>query len=309
MQANQKPSLVTVPFAANGLRNTIPEESQAAETPGAASLNDGFPSTTMQPKTQGGIPPDGKDFNGILFLLSAIARWVQAGGSFTYDPAFESNANLGGYPKSAVLLRADGEGFWFNLADNNTTDPDAADGSARNWIALNADWNADSGPGMILNKPAFQAPLGFTPVEQGGGAGQADNKVHVGWRANGAGLSATVDSIDLGNFVFEEELNANVRNLQNNINGVHDDLQSQVNGKQPAGNYLTYDVGFATVGSLCVGSNSAANSLGSTVSGLIAYGAAGNTALPGTWRTLALTNPYEAFGSNSIQLFLAQRIA
>ncbi|KWO48988.1 phage tail protein [Burkholderia territorii] len=157
MQANQNPALITLPFATNGLKNPIPEASQIGIVAGAASLNDGFPPSTMQPKTQGGIPPDGKDFNGILFVLSAVARWIQAGGSFAYDPAFASNPNLGGYPKGAVLLRADLTGFWFNTADNNTTNPDATDGSARGWIALNADWNATGGPGRILNRPTLAA--------------------------------------------------------------------------------------------------------------------------------------------------------
>lgn len=52
-------------------------------------------------------------------------------------------------------MRADLSGFWFNTADNNTTNPDATDGSARNWLALNADWNASSGPGVIRNRPAL----------------------------------------------------------------------------------------------------------------------------------------------------------
>lgn len=154
MQADQKPALVTLPFATNGLRNVIPEKSQTSIKAGAASLTDGFPPLTMQPKTQGGVPPDGKDFNGILFLVSAVARWLQAGGSFIDDPAFASNANLGGYPKGATVLRADMLGFWFNTADNNTTNPDDSK-NARNWLALNADWNAQSGPGAILNCPAL----------------------------------------------------------------------------------------------------------------------------------------------------------
>ncbi|SAL70725.1 phage tail collar domain-containing protein [Caballeronia peredens] len=206
MQANQSPALVTLPFATNGLRNAIPEGSQTGIKAGAASLNDGFPPLTMQPKTQGGVPPDGRDFNGILFLLSAVARWMQAGASFIYDPAFASNPNLGGYPKGAMVLRADFTGFWFNTADNNTTNPDATDGSSFNWLALNADWNATSGPGVILNKPAIQAPLGFTPVQQGGGVNQAVNKVYVGWRSDGSGLGVTVDQTDLGNVVFASQL-------------------------------------------------------------------------------------------------------
>lgn len=44
-----------------------------------------------------------------------------------------------------------------------------------------------------------QANLGFTPVQQGGGAGQEGNKIYIGWSA--AGLKAQVDAIDLGNIV------------------------------------------------------------------------------------------------------------
>ncbi|MBK3786502.1 hypothetical protein G3A43_40595 [Paraburkholderia aspalathi] len=94
---------------------------------------------------------------GILFLLALTIRWVQAGGSFCYDATFANDPAVGGYPKGAVLLRADLAGFWFNLADNNTTDPDATDANdpnaARNWVPVNADWNAVSGPGVILNRP------------------------------------------------------------------------------------------------------------------------------------------------------------
>jgi hypothetical protein len=41
-----------------------------------------------------------------------------------------------------------------------------------------------------------QAALGFTPIEQGGGAGQLGNKIRIGW--GGAGLKAQVDGTDLG---------------------------------------------------------------------------------------------------------------
>ena len=42
----------------------------------------------------------------------------------------------------------------------------------------------------------MQRRLGFTPVQQGGGIGQATNKVKIGWSSNG--LKATVDESDLG---------------------------------------------------------------------------------------------------------------
>ncbi|SDR17983.1 hypothetical protein [Paraburkholderia tuberum] len=153
MEAKQFPTLMPVPFAQHGQRNDIPQQSQIGTTKGAASLVDGFPPLTMTDPLKGGIPPFGKDVNGILYLLALTARWAQLGGSFTYNGSFANDPNVGGYPQGAVLLRADLSGFWFNLADNNTTDPDAADGSARNWLSLNPDWDAQSGPGQILNRP------------------------------------------------------------------------------------------------------------------------------------------------------------
>ncbi len=45
-----------------------------------------------------------------------------------------------------------------------------------------------------------QDGLGFTPVQQGGGAGQGSNKVYIGWA--GGSLRAQVDATDLGSFVF-----------------------------------------------------------------------------------------------------------
>ncbi|KVH51165.1 hypothetical protein [Burkholderia diffusa] len=155
MKSTDNPARIPTPFALNGNRNAIPEASQISVTKGAASFNDGFPPLTMTDPLQGGIPPFGKDMNGVLFALSAIARWSQAGGGYVYDPTFSGNQNVGGYPKGAILLRSDFSGFWFNTVDNNATNPDATDGSAQGWVPLNADWNASSGPGVILNRPTL----------------------------------------------------------------------------------------------------------------------------------------------------------
>lgn len=45
-----------------------------------------------------------------------------------------------------------------------------------------------------------QDGLGYTPVQQGGGAGQGTNKVYIGWA--GGTLRGQVDATDLGSFVF-----------------------------------------------------------------------------------------------------------
>lgn len=123
MQASNAPTKSPVPFAESGSKNTIPVDSQIGITPGLASFTDGFPPLTMTPLAAGGIPPRGQDFNGILYFLSAAARWQQAGGSYSYDATFATD--IGGYPKGAVLLASDGQGFWLSTVDSNTTDPDA----------------------------------------------------------------------------------------------------------------------------------------------------------------------------------------
>lgn len=123
MQASNAPTKSPVPFAESGSKNTIPVDSQIGITPGLASFTDGFPPLTMTPLAAGGIPPRGQDFNGILYFLSAAARWQQAGGSYSYDSTFATG--IGGYPKGAVLLAADGQGFWLSTVDSNTADPDA----------------------------------------------------------------------------------------------------------------------------------------------------------------------------------------
>ena len=131
MQLSQIPTMVPLPFAENGTKNTIPESSQIGVTPGAASLNDGFPPLTFTPLAAGGIPPAGADFNGILNLLSANTQWQNAGGFSQYNSAFSTA--VGGYPKTALLAKASGSGYWLSLADNNATDPDTG---GAGWIAF-----------------------------------------------------------------------------------------------------------------------------------------------------------------------------
>jgi hypothetical protein len=101
-----------------------------------ASLSLGFPPLTMQPPESGGVPPQGEDFNGGMNQISRIAWWLMQGGSFPYDAAFATSASIGGYPNGATLPRADYQGCWRSTADNNTTNPDATDGSAANWVPL-----------------------------------------------------------------------------------------------------------------------------------------------------------------------------
>lgn len=112
-----KPATIVEPFAVNGQKNTIPVATNA--TPGGASFNDGFPALTMTPVSQGGIPPSGKDFNGILNAITQHLAWVNGGGQYTFDATL--SAFTGGYPVGAVLQSDDGTSSYINAQANNTT--------------------------------------------------------------------------------------------------------------------------------------------------------------------------------------------
>lgn len=130
MNLTDIPTLIAVPFASSGLKNTVPVP--ASGTPGVASYTTGFPADTFDPIASGGIPPDGKDVNGVYYDLSTANRWGQAGGQYYFNSTFATA--ITGYPKGAILNRSDSKGQWQNLVDGNTTDPDST--SAANWVAV-----------------------------------------------------------------------------------------------------------------------------------------------------------------------------
>lgn len=113
------------------LTQPIPTPTQ---TGGRASLNDGFPPICFVDPNGGGIPPDGRDFNGILYMLTAAAQFEQAGGKYAWDSALSTA--IGGYPLGAVVAHATITGFyWLNTVANNTTNPDA---SGAGWTGFQA---------------------------------------------------------------------------------------------------------------------------------------------------------------------------
>lgn len=137
MNLSDMPPRFPIPFANNAGASYIRAIPQAHQSPSPtdapASLYDGFPPETFTPESSGGIPPNGKDFNGLLKQLSQWARWAGAGAPAIYDSTWSTAA--GGYPKFARLHSATYPGLvWESTADGNTTDPDG--GSPANWIAV-----------------------------------------------------------------------------------------------------------------------------------------------------------------------------
>ncbi len=162
MQLSNIPGKLLLPFANAGGKSIIPVASQIGITAGAASLTDGFPPLTRTPIAAGGVPPSGLDMNGILYEMSAIVRWANAGGGYPYDGTFATDTNVGGYPKGARIMRSDGQGYWFNTAENNTTDPEAAGAAAAGWVPdyqAGATTVAMSGSSVTLSPAQYGKPL------------------------------------------------------------------------------------------------------------------------------------------------------
>ncbi len=67
-------------------------------------------------------------------------------------------------------------------------------------------WRQVWGSGNF-NPDAYQPALGFTPVQQGGGTGQATNKVHIGYRPETADVAIQVDSTNFGKLWHESNFN------------------------------------------------------------------------------------------------------
>ena len=107
--------LLPMAFAANGLKNNIPIADPQMFS--SASYEKGFPKSTMKKVTEGGIPPQGKDFNGILNEISSHTVWTNAGGTYKFNGEL-SNA-IGGYAKGAVLVADNLKFAVISLVNNN----------------------------------------------------------------------------------------------------------------------------------------------------------------------------------------------
>ncbi len=115
------PPVIPEAFAQDGDRATIPPISGFT---GRADWKNGFPEITMEAKIAGGIPPDGRDFNGVLYAVSAHAFYTQAGQPFVYSS--DVSTAISGYGLGAVIGSVDAKTLWYNILADNTADPDVA---------------------------------------------------------------------------------------------------------------------------------------------------------------------------------------
>jgi hypothetical protein len=123
MKLSDMPLRIDTPFASSATSDYVRDIPDSTVTPGAASYALGFPPLTAQPIASGGIPPDIKDFNGILRAVTQWTNWLNAGAPVTYDSSFATI--IGGYPLGAQLASASVPGkIWRSTANDNLNNPD-----------------------------------------------------------------------------------------------------------------------------------------------------------------------------------------
>lgn len=179
----QPTNLFPQPFADSGDKNIIPVSSA---TSGAATLPAGFPPITSLPLEAGGVAPTRQDFNGVLYMLSAIACWTQAGGLWTYS------ATTNYEPPSFVSQN--GALYWCKAANgpSGTVKAPASDTAGTYWVML---MDASGMLNTSLLNIATPSTYGTVKASTTAAAGVAplgdSNGALSGWAATESKVGAT----------------------------------------------------------------------------------------------------------------------
>jgi len=118
------PTLLAMPIAVNGTKNTIPA-TQAAAGDGLLSQSTGFPPETALPLGAGGKAPTREDFNGALNLLSDIAFYAQKGWFFQFD---DTQAYFAG-----CVVRDTTDGVLYEAINDVAAGGDVPSSDSDNW--------------------------------------------------------------------------------------------------------------------------------------------------------------------------------
>lgn len=124
------PTLITTPFAENGDKNIIPES--VGTEPQNATMQAGFPPITQQKISEGGIPPERNDFNGIFNLYGQHIVHLNKGLPYEFDQSFADA--IGGYPLNARLMLDNGD-IVKSTVPNNVTNPNL---DMAGWVKINS---------------------------------------------------------------------------------------------------------------------------------------------------------------------------
>ncbi|EKT56416.1 gp53-like domain-containing protein [Providencia sneebia] len=111
------PKLIVVPFAADGQKDEIPVTREPSMPTQKATWDLGFPPATMLPESAGGLPPRGRDFNGIFNQISEMLVHFAKGGRIKFSESYAEE--IGGYQKGAILQSNDETKDYQSLIDAN----------------------------------------------------------------------------------------------------------------------------------------------------------------------------------------------
>ncbi|WP_038197150.1 phage tail protein, partial [Xenorhabdus bovienii] len=113
----KNPNLIPAPFAQKGDRDEIPASHKSGLPSQKATWDTGFPQITMMPVTAGGLPPSGRDFNGVFNQISDNIVHLSKGGKYKFSQEYANSIN--GYPEGAILQSDDETKEFQSLIDNN----------------------------------------------------------------------------------------------------------------------------------------------------------------------------------------------
>lgn len=123
-----------------------------------------------------------KTGNRSLIFPAIVGEWIvqnNTTGAYTLTAKTASGTGVTLTQGESTYIYGDGTNIYF--ADS----------------AKVASFNGRTGT-VTLNATDVINALGYTPVQQGGGAGQGSNKIYLGWASASDGLKAQVDAIDIG---------------------------------------------------------------------------------------------------------------
>lgn len=192
------PPSVVEPFCADGTAGTdytvIPVPTQIAVSPELASFSTGFPPATRLAKTAGGIPPRGKDMNGILRMATAHTAWVAAGGRYPFNSDVVSIR--GGYPVGAVIQsNTNPLQCFLNMVANNTNDPNSV---LTGWVSSIPIYSASTVAGGTYTDQTLPGRSDYI-LDINTSTG---NVTFNGFVAQRDGQRVTVNAVGAGNITF-----------------------------------------------------------------------------------------------------------
>lgn len=126
--------IIPQPWANGGQHASIPNNATGTNR---ASFSEGFGVITSTPIDDGGVPPNRLDFNGLGYLATAVAYFLQNGGFYTFNSSVSSQ--IGGYPQGAILWYVDSgvPKYMVRSLVANNTESDLTDTTKWEPITLN----------------------------------------------------------------------------------------------------------------------------------------------------------------------------